>query len=50
MAQQIYIYRCKWRLQIRELALLFFLSSGKLYERDKKSRIRKGKLKRAEQL
>lgn len=24
MAQQIYIYRCKWRLQIRELALLFF--------------------------
>lgn len=30
--------------------LCCFLSSGKLYERDKKSRIRKGKLKRAEQL
>lgn len=50
MAQQIYIYidangDCKlgnW--------LCCFLSSGKLYERDKKSRIRKGKLKRAEQL
>ena len=50
ITQQMYIYKCKQRLQIREFGFVVFLSLGKLYERDKKNRIRKEREKRAEQL